>query len=79
MPHRPSLPIPPSVAKPALRALAAAGVTRLDDLAPYSDADLLALHGVGPKAVRLLRAALAEACEADLLGGPQGSTIPPRP
>jgi uncharacterized protein YdhG (YjbR/CyaY superfamily) len=41
------------------RALAAAGYTHLAQIAPLPDAALLALHGVGPKAVRLLRAALA--------------------
>lgn len=46
--------------KPALRALTAAGITRLSHVAARSDDELLALHGVGPKAVRLLRAALAE-------------------
>ncbi|PAP75080.1 hypothetical protein BSZ37_00745 [Rubrivirga marina] len=52
--------IPAKVGKPALRALTAAGVTTLSQVAARSDADLLALHGVGPKAVRVLRAALAE-------------------
>lgn len=49
---------PPGVAAPALRALAAAGFTRLDQLARVREADLLALHGMGPKAVATLRAAL---------------------
>lgn len=53
-------PLPAGIGNPALRALATAGITRLDQIAARSDADLLALHGVGPKAVRLLRAALAE-------------------
>ncbi len=52
-------PLPRAVGAPALRALAAAGIARLDQVAAVSDADLLALHGVGPKAVRVLRAALA--------------------
>lgn len=52
--------IPAKVGKPALRALTAAGVTTLSQVAERSDSDLLALHGVGPKAVRVLRAALAE-------------------
>jgi hypothetical protein len=35
-------------------------ITRLADLTHHRSENLLALHGVGPKAVRLLRAALAE-------------------
>ncbi|WP_010524529.1 hypothetical protein [Nesterenkonia sp. F] len=42
------------------RALLGAGVTRLDQVARIDDAELPALHGVGPKAVRILRGALRE-------------------
>jgi hypothetical protein len=49
---------PPGVSQPALRALAAAGYTRLDQLTKVTEAELLKLHGMGPKAVGLLRAAL---------------------
>ncbi len=49
---------PAGVAKPALRALYAAGLTTLDHLTRVSDAELAELHGMGPKAVGLLRAAL---------------------
>jgi hypothetical protein len=49
----------PKLAKPALRALARAGITRLDQLAGRREADLLALHGLGPSALAALRAALA--------------------
>lgn len=45
---------------PATRALAAAGYTDLSRLADVSEEELKALHGVGPKAVRVLREALAE-------------------
>jgi uncharacterized protein YdhG (YjbR/CyaY superfamily) len=55
----PSGDLPPGIGAPARRALAAAGYTHLAQIAPLPDAALLALHGVGPKAVRLLRAALA--------------------
>jgi len=51
---------PPGLSQPALRALALAGHTCLADLARVSEAELLALHGVGPKAIRILRPALAE-------------------
>lgn len=47
----------PAIGRPATNALAAIGVTRASQLVEYSAADLLALHGVGPKAVRLIREA----------------------
>lgn len=49
---------PPGVAAPALRALAAAQLTTLNDLATVTERDLLAMHGLGPKAVRILRDAM---------------------
>jgi len=49
---------PPGVGKPALRALEAAGYTRLDQLTTVKEADLLKLHGMGPKALGILRGAL---------------------
>lgn len=51
-------PFPPGVAKPALRALAAAGYTHLEELAKVEEHALLALHGMGPKAIGALREAL---------------------
>lgn len=51
---------PRTIGNPATRALALAGYRRLEQLTGVSEKELLALHGVGPKAVRLLRAALAE-------------------
>jgi len=45
---------------PAIRALTAAGYTRLSQLADVPAAELAKLHGVGPKALRLLRQALEE-------------------
>ena len=50
----------PKTSQPAQRALEGAGITRLDQLPAYSAADLLRLHGMGPKALGILRAALAE-------------------
>lgn len=41
-----------------MRALSAAGVSSLEQLAGWSEAELLALHGMGPKAIGLLRAGL---------------------
>ena len=53
--------LPAGLAKPAQRALAAAGYTTLDQLTQVSEQDLSRLHGMGPKAVRQLRDALAAA------------------
>jgi hypothetical protein len=49
---------PAGVSGPALRALHAAGVRSVADLAGWAEADLAALHGMGPKALESLRAAL---------------------
>ncbi len=57
--------LPKGVGKPATRALASVGVTRLDQVARFTEAELLALHGVGPKAIGVLKAAL----------GAQGKTL----
>jgi hypothetical protein len=48
------------VGAPARRALAAAGVDSPEELATRTEQELLALHGMGPKAMGVLRAALAE-------------------
>ena len=50
----------PKIGQPAQRALTGAGYWRLEQLAAVSAADLLRLHGMGPKALGILRAALAE-------------------
>jgi DNA-directed RNA polymerase alpha subunit len=47
------------VSRPAQRALEAAGYARLEELAHVSEKDLLALHGFGPKGIRMLNAELA--------------------
>ena len=49
----------PPIGGPALRALATAGIRSLAELAAWRERDLLALHGMGPKGVRLLKAALS--------------------
>ncbi|MEU4835142.1 hypothetical protein [Streptosporangium sp. NPDC023615] len=51
--------LPRSIGTPATRALVAAGVTSLADVAGRTEAELLELHGMGPKAVRVLGEALA--------------------
>lgn len=50
----------PNVGAPAARALAAAGIDTLEAVANRTERELLALHGVGPRAVRILREHLAE-------------------
>lgn len=50
---------PAGIGAPARRALAGAGYTHLDQLAAASEAELLNLHGMGPKAMGILRDALA--------------------
>ncbi|MFE3249726.1 hypothetical protein [Streptomyces sp. NPDC059209] len=59
-PARPTGDLPAGIGKPATRALAHAGLTTLDQVATRTRADLLALHGVGPKAVRILADTLTE-------------------
>lgn len=49
---------PQGVGGPALRALAAVGVRSVGDLQQWSESNLAALHGMGPKALAVLRAAL---------------------
>ena len=52
--------LPANIGAPATRALTAAGYTRLSQLANVPVADLKKLHGVGPKALRLLQEALEQ-------------------
>ena len=49
---------PKGLSQPALRALLGAGITSLDQLAVITEANLQKLHGMGPKAIDLLRTAL---------------------
>jgi pimeloyl-ACP methyl ester carboxylesterase len=51
---------PKSIGRPATNALVAAGYTRLEQLTQVREVDIKQLHGVGPKAITILRAALAE-------------------
>ena len=52
--------LPTSIGRPATRALTAAGLTSLALVVQRPRSEILALHGVGPRAVRLLEEALAE-------------------
>ncbi len=53
-------PLPRTIGAPATRALRAHGVHTLEQVAGWTAAELLALHGVGPVAVERLEAALQE-------------------
>ena len=57
--HQPESDLPAGLAKPAQRALAAAGYVRLEQLAKLRKAEVMRLHGMGPKAFEQLRRALA--------------------
>ena len=48
----------PKIGAPATRALAAAGYTRLEQLTKVTEAELGQLHGMGPKALGILRETL---------------------
>ena len=67
--------LPPGLSRPAQRALTNAGYRRLEQLTRVSQAEVEGLHGVGPKALALLRRALvanglslADGKKADQLG-----------
>lgn len=51
---------PQSIGKVARRELAAHGYTTYEQLTAVSEKTLLAIHGVGPKAVRILGEELTE-------------------
>lgn len=50
----------PRTSAPAQRALESQGIACLEQLSTYRASYILSLHGVGPKAVRILAAALHE-------------------
>ena len=56
----PGADLPPAIGKPATRALLGAGLFTLAQIATRTEEELLALHGVGPRAVRILAEALAQ-------------------
>ncbi len=54
MPH----PLPTTIGRPATRALRVAGIETLEQLTEHTEKEILSLHGVGPKAIRLLKVEL---------------------
>lgn len=59
-PRPAGMPLPREIGAPATRALRAAGVGSLEEVARWSEAELNALHGVGPVAIARLTEALIE-------------------
>lgn len=52
--------IPHNISKPARRALTNAGYNHLEQLSKISESEILKLHGMGPKALEIIRRALEE-------------------
>jgi predicted flap endonuclease-1-like 5' DNA nuclease len=50
----------PNIGRPATQALAQIGVRNVEQLSDYTEEEILALHGVGPKAIRILRPVMEE-------------------
>lgn len=50
----------PKTSAPALRALHNAKITKLRDLTKYTEKEISSLHGMGPKAMGILKKALKE-------------------
>lgn len=51
----------PKTSEPAKRALESIGVYTLEQLSTHTEAEIASLHGMGPKGVRILKAALKSA------------------
>ncbi len=51
--------LPAGLSQPAIRALTLAGYTQLEQITGTTAAELLKLHGVGPKTIRILNEAFA--------------------
>jgi hypothetical protein len=50
----------PRTGAPATRALTSVGITRLSQLTDHRAQELLKLYGMGPRAIKILRQALAD-------------------
>lgn len=58
--YQPDTDFPHGIGKPAASALKHAGYFKLKQLTKLSEAELLQMHGVGPKAVRILKETMKE-------------------
>lgn len=56
---RPVGDLPNAIGKTAARELSLNGISSLQQVSEHSKKELLAIHGVGPKAIRILEEALA--------------------
>lgn len=56
---QPDSEFPHATGNPAKNALHAIGITTLEQVSQMTEKELLAIHGVGPKAVAALREAMA--------------------
>lgn len=45
----------PNIGKPAKRAISLAGIETLKDFTKWTEKELLELHGVGPKVIKVLK------------------------
>jgi len=64
--------LPRAIGRPATNALQHVGIDRLEQIATMSEAELLRIHGVGPKAVKILRDALGERGQSFRQDEPRG-------
>jgi predicted flap endonuclease-1-like 5' DNA nuclease len=51
--------LPAGIGRPATRALLGAGITSLEQVAARTEAQLLTLHGLGPRAIQILKVHLS--------------------
>lgn len=56
--EQPETDFPRQIGRPATQALQVAGYSRLEQLTKVTEKELLKLHGMGPKAIRILRETL---------------------
>ncbi len=57
---RPVGDLPHSMGKTATRELQRAGIDSLQKASAYTEGELLAIHGVGPKAIRIMKETMEE-------------------
>ena len=50
----------PKIGAPATRAVNGMGITRLSQFTKFTEDEIMQLHGMGPKAMGILKKALAE-------------------
>lgn len=50
--------LPAGLARPAIRALVNSGITRIEQVSQLMEKELSQLHGIGPNAIKQIRAAL---------------------